>query len=73
MAAKPPRSLSPSSTSFAGIRGGYTKRSSAPTPPAAMTTPKATGLKTPTPRRQPSVPDTPFSAPPRSYSGGTKD
>jgi hypothetical protein len=69
---KPPRALSPSSTSYAGTRGGYTKRGSAPSPPAAMTTPKATGLATPTPRRQPSTPDK-GEVPPRNYSGGSRD
>jgi hypothetical protein len=73
MASKPPSSMSPSSTHYTGARGGYTKRGSAATPPAAMTTPKSTGLKTPTPRRQPSVPDNPQVQPPHSYSGGDRD
>ena len=72
MAAKPPRSMSPSSTNYSGVRGGYTSRATG-NPPAAMTTPKAPGLITPTPRRQPSVPDKPEKLPPHGYSGGSRD
>jgi hypothetical protein len=69
----PPTAMRGIPRDFSGSRGGYVTRPSV-RPPAAMTAPKTgTGLITPTPRRQPSVPDKAFSAPPRSYSGGTKD
>ncbi len=69
----PPRHMTARATAELSARGGYTSRSTG-NPPAAMTAPKTgPGLITPTPRRQPSVPDKPEKLPPHSYSGGTRD